>query len=371
MADIVQNINDKNLRREVRRNTSNQIISYTLPPSSVEQYGLVKLPAVKEEFNREQFERTITTNNSEFFVTVPDTNISVISKNDRIAIPTIIDTKYKWNGELVRIGDFPGGSTYYYIEDGIYHKLTGNGTFNFIAEKLNKPLGFRVDNSYDYNTNQLDYGQNQFAIYDKQTYIRKSEAYLKSFEEGDDVTPEDIMINGVTTRQIQIFNNGDGTDEFGIYTSLEVGGIASTRANWNLNKTVKKRDILASIGEDLEIRFLYANGTDENIAENGFDIDLSYDGGSNLVKFNVKGSEASDEEFTAAASGNFGIGVALILATTPRVTTSPSGASVPFAKYVIPGTYITDKLDKITISVYDQNQAEQFPTIVGTPVGNI
>ena len=82
MAENPTNIKDKNERRDVRRNTSNQIVSYTLPTNSVEQYGLVKLPAIKEELNKEQFERVINTNVTEFQFNIPDTNLELISLND-------------------------------------------------------------------------------------------------------------------------------------------------------------------------------------------------------------------------------------------------------------------------------------------------
>ena len=82
MAENPTNIKDKNERRDVRRNTSNQIVSYTLPTNSVQQYGLVKLPAIKEELNRAQFERQINTNVTEFQFNIPDTNLELISLND-------------------------------------------------------------------------------------------------------------------------------------------------------------------------------------------------------------------------------------------------------------------------------------------------
>jgi len=82
MAENPTKIKDKNERRDVRRNTSNQIVSYTLPTNSVQQYGLVKLPAIKEELNKEQFERVINTNVTEFQFNIPDTNLELISLND-------------------------------------------------------------------------------------------------------------------------------------------------------------------------------------------------------------------------------------------------------------------------------------------------
>jgi len=94
MAENPTNIKDKNERRDVRRNTSNQIVSYTLPTNSVEQYGLVKLPAIKEELNRAQFERQINTNVTEFQFNIPDTNLQLISLNDIFFPPKWLQIHY-------------------------------------------------------------------------------------------------------------------------------------------------------------------------------------------------------------------------------------------------------------------------------------
>lgn len=94
MAETVNNILDKNLRRDVRRNTSNQIVSYTLPSNATEQYGLVKLPAIKEELNRIQFEKIINTNTTEFSINTPLSNIELIQLNN-VILPqlTIVDVE--------------------------------------------------------------------------------------------------------------------------------------------------------------------------------------------------------------------------------------------------------------------------------------
>ena len=134
MAENPTNIKDKNERRDVRRNTSNQIVSYTLPTNSVQQYGLVKLPAIKEEFNRAQFERQINTNVTEFQFNIPDTNLELISLND-IFFPqkVITDTpslleplREKYNSRYTP--DFNSN-------DGLYEIPTGLDN-NFYPTKL-------------------------------------------------------------------------------------------------------------------------------------------------------------------------------------------------------------------------------------------
>ena len=254
--------NDNNERRLIRRNTSNQIVSYTLPQNSVTQYGLVKIPAQKDALNKEQFENAIDTKNVEFTSTVPDLGLSILALNS-ISLPTFSAIRYKWNGEIIRVGDFPGGSSYYYIEDGIYHKLVGNGVFSFLAEKLKKPLGFRIDSSYDYDTNEIDFGQNQFAIYENNTYSRQTEGYLDSFEEGEDITTSNIMLNGISAIQIRLINQY--IDTTNPQLSIDVGGSNSTRARWSINPSVSIRDIIASVGDELKVRFVFTTSSTNKI----------------------------------------------------------------------------------------------------------
>jgi hypothetical protein len=82
MAENPTNIKDKNERRDVRRNTSNQIVSYTLPNNSVQQYGLVKLPAITSQLNRVQFEKTINTKIEDLLTESPNTNIEIVTFNN-------------------------------------------------------------------------------------------------------------------------------------------------------------------------------------------------------------------------------------------------------------------------------------------------
>ena len=325
--------NDNNERRLIRRNTSNQIVSYTLPQNSVTQYGLVKIPAQKDALNKEQFENAIDTKNVEFTSTVPDLGLSILALNS-ISLPTFSAIRYKWNGEIIRVGDFPGGSSYYYIEDGIYHKLVGNGVFSFLAEKLKKPLAFRIDSSYDYDTNEIDFGQNQFAIYENNTYSRQTEGYLDSFEEGEDITTSNIMLNGISAIQIRLINQY--IDTTNPQLSIDAGGSNSTRARWLINPTISIRDIIASVGDELKVRFVFTTSSTNKI----FQLNLNYGDTTTVVN----------------------IGSGLVNRTENNT----------IHLFTIDGVYITPDLESITIlkgTVYPPPPPPQIavPNVSGLP----
>ena len=319
--------NDNNERRLIRRNTSNQIISYTLPQNSVTQYGLVKIPAQTDALNKEQFENAIDTKNVEFTSTVPDLGLSILALNS-ISLPTFSAIRYKWNGELIRVGDFPGNSRYYYIEDGIYHKLEGIGVFSFLAEKLKKPLAFRIDSSYDYDTNEIDFGQNQFAIYENNTYSRQTEGYLDSFEEGEDITTSNIMLNGISAIQIQLLNQYSDTTNPQL--SIDVGGSNSTRARWSINPSVSIRNIIASVDDELKVQFVFTSSSTSKI----FQLNLNYGDTTTVV--------------------NIGPGL---------VTRSENNTKHLFT---IDGVYITPDLESITILKGTPPQIA-VPNVIGLP----
>ena len=134
MAENPTNIKDKNERRDVRRNTSNQIVSYTLPTNSVQQYGLVKLPAIKEELNKEQFERVINTNVTEFQFNIPDTNLELISLND-IFFPQKVITDTPSLLEALREKYNSRYTPDFNSNDGLYEIPTGLDN-NFYPTKL-------------------------------------------------------------------------------------------------------------------------------------------------------------------------------------------------------------------------------------------
>ena len=230
MAEISENIKDKNQRRDVRRNTSNQIVSYTLPNNSVTQYGLVKLPAVKEELNKEQFEKVINTTIEDFSVVNPNTDVQVFSLNDVLlpqraaVIQTISDTvpfEFKFNGDIIRVSD-----SLYYVEEGVAYKLPENnpGLLGFpwkhgtaltlLSEKLDKPFLFRLnseDEDGDFLELDYQYGEPRPTESWDKVFEVKSDTYLSGLEEGPNFKLADLSnnIQNVVVR----FDFGDLIDQ--------------------------------------------------------------------------------------------------------------------------------------------------------------
>lgn len=76
------NIFDLNLnRRDIRRNFSNQIISYTLDENSTLEYGLVRVPAVTTYYNKGRYNEVIDRLSDDLINGLPDITPQTISNN--------------------------------------------------------------------------------------------------------------------------------------------------------------------------------------------------------------------------------------------------------------------------------------------------
>ena len=85
-AEDAQNVIEPDLQ-PIRRNSSNQIISYTLPKnkpkqSSAIQYGNVLIPAVTSQLNKIEFNRVIDNDIEQFTRTIDDIDIEIKKRND-------------------------------------------------------------------------------------------------------------------------------------------------------------------------------------------------------------------------------------------------------------------------------------------------
>lgn len=67
-------------RLDVRRNTSNQIISYTLPEGSDKLYGMYRISGQKTSFPINDFNRVIFAAPSELINPIPEFEINIVSK---------------------------------------------------------------------------------------------------------------------------------------------------------------------------------------------------------------------------------------------------------------------------------------------------
>lgn len=216
---------------EQNRNNRKQIISYT---TGSDEYAAGYVDASNTLYNIDRFDTILNNQPISLLNSIPDITPTILVKN------TILPVRFRfqWNGEIIRIGteaNGVGGTTYYYIEDSKYYRISGRGLFSAIASKLKKPLGWRVNDNFSYQPfpHEFDYGQNQYEIYDIQSYTRKTNAYLDSFENGGNVIWEDLV--GTPNNIIQInYKLGfqDGGRLLAIDQRIEVVGVAHTRVRW-------------------------------------------------------------------------------------------------------------------------------------------
>ena len=67
-------------RNDIRRNTSNQIISYTLPDDSAKLYGILRITGQRTAFNPSEFSRVIYSKPSELVNPIPQFAINIVSQ---------------------------------------------------------------------------------------------------------------------------------------------------------------------------------------------------------------------------------------------------------------------------------------------------
>lgn len=67
-------------RLDIRRNTSNQIISYTLPDDSEKLYGVLRITGTRTAFPIADFNRVIYSRPSELVNPIPRFEINIVSK---------------------------------------------------------------------------------------------------------------------------------------------------------------------------------------------------------------------------------------------------------------------------------------------------
>jgi hypothetical protein len=75
--NILQNVN----KRDIKRNTSNQIVSYTLEDDSNFEYGIHKVEGVAQRYDKEVYSRALDTLSDELIVDLPDVPLETIQFN--------------------------------------------------------------------------------------------------------------------------------------------------------------------------------------------------------------------------------------------------------------------------------------------------
>ena len=264
--------NDKNERRLIRRNTSNQIVSYTLPQNSVTQYGLVKIPAQKDELNKEQFEKSIDSNVIQFEVTTPDLGLSAFELNsvvlrftENVERPVEGPFKFKFNGDIIKVSN-----ELYYVEDDVSYPLPKVTTSNIgfpwqygpsltlLSEKLDKPFLFRTtDDDPDFPNFDYQYGEPRPQTSWDSVFEVKSETYLQGLEPGFNFELTDIadpiknsvvqfafnLIDEINPRPYQI--EFDVDNQFSLF--LNNTTLASGRESKNFGVTNGQEPIIADL----------------------------------------------------------------------------------------------------------------------------
>ena len=89
--------------RDVKRNTSNQIVSYTLNEDDTREYGVHKLKAVTTKYNIRNYNKTVGELSGELKTPFPDIPLEIINQN------FIDESKIYVSGVSIKSGEDPAG----------------------------------------------------------------------------------------------------------------------------------------------------------------------------------------------------------------------------------------------------------------------
>ena len=300
-AKLKGNVSDE---REIRRNSSGQIVSYNIPrggvdrPSSntiirndngkVYKYGTLKLPGVRNEYLKQEFFKSIDNDIENYTRDVSVTKTAKVIKLNGVQFAQIDgivteDSKsnLKFTGEIIRVGS--KNTSFFYIEEGKFYSVSGQGSLWFLAEKLGLPIGMRINDEYDYGGKyktalgeQLDYGQNQYSLYDKESYSRKSIAYVESNEYGGELTKRTILGDDIYNDVVWITwyldkavggDNVDSPDD-DFFEQIHVIGDEATKISWvhflqGKNFVTTRTQIASTLNEDIYIKTIQEPGQDK------------------------------------------------------------------------------------------------------------
>ena len=75
------NVSQNVTKRDIKRNTSNQIVSYTIPEDTNVEYGYHKIPAVVNLFDEVTYNKTIDRLSNELIQQLPDIPREIVKQN--------------------------------------------------------------------------------------------------------------------------------------------------------------------------------------------------------------------------------------------------------------------------------------------------
>ena len=108
----VDKVAEKIELRDIRRNTSNQIISYGLPEDGAIGYGILRLPAQETLYEIEKYDKTIDRLTDELIQAIPNTEIEIVNQEfllDQLEAEVVGELPTEFNARLIVNPDENGG----------------------------------------------------------------------------------------------------------------------------------------------------------------------------------------------------------------------------------------------------------------------
>ena len=226
--------------RKVKRNTSKQIISYTLDPEGTDSYGTVKIPASKTDYIRAGFNKVLYTIPTELVNQTPTTELTIISE-ERLDLNEFTGFKDTFSARY----ELPQTKKKYYVYNQSFEsnneKPYGSGNLGFSKVVFGPPQ--TSPGRYTITKELIDSGNDLKLSYQ-----------IRSFDKRESQSPTNLSVAQATAylnRYVDL-RNFYGKElkspmKYNDYTTMEL-----TKANlhWLQYGKKEKRLILHPVGID-------------------------------------------------------------------------------------------------------------------------
>jgi hypothetical protein len=259
--------------RKVKRNTSKQIISYTLDPEGTDSYGTVKFAASKTVYGKDGFNKVLYRHPIELVNADPSLELTIINE-ERLDLRNFTGFKDEFSARY----ELPPNDKKYYSYNQSYESATrpyGSTNLGFSKVVFGPPQ--TSPGIYTITKELIDSGNDL-----KLTYL------IRSFDKREGQQPTNLNARQATA----YLDRYPDLREF--YKAYKVGGGYSTEAltsangHWLSYGKTEKRMVLSPVGIDTRFQRIRKSSTDTSKASFGAQNTVTDDQNTVLAKRPIK-----------------------------------------------------------------------------------
>ena len=290
--------------RKVKRNTSKQIISYTLDPEGTDSYGTVKLAASKTVYGKDGFNKVLYRQPTELVNVNPSLELTIINE-EKLDLRNFTGFKDEFSARY----ELPPNDKKYYSYNQSYEsrpngeKPYGPGNLGFSKVVFGPPQA--TPGRYTITKELIDSGNDLKLTYQIRSFDRREPTYPKitknniaqrtlAISEGKYRMQDGINLpgaegefySGMTDAQATAYLDryvdlrrafvGRDSSIKGNYTNLEIQramrhfyGYGSPQRAFNLSRPLENRYILLPVSIDTRFQRIRKSSTETSIATFG------------------------------------------------------------------------------------------------------